>query len=70
MTEARIFKYGLTPDADLWADEIQGMGMEGIRFRFHYRPSPQDQVDRSTYECRYWADTVSIQRCVPQPSAW
>src|SRR5690606_32225612 len=34
---ARIFRYGLTPEADLWADEIESAGMEGIRFRFHHR---------------------------------
>jgi UDP-N-acetylmuramoyl-tripeptide--D-alanyl-D-alanine ligase len=39
MTQARIFRYGLTPEADLWADEIISAGMEGIRFRFHYRPT-------------------------------
>jgi UDP-N-acetylmuramoyl-tripeptide--D-alanyl-D-alanine ligase len=38
LTPARIFRYGLTPEADLWADEIESAGMEGIRFRFHYRP--------------------------------
>jgi len=36
-TKARIFRYGLTPEADLWADEIASAGLEGIRFRFHYR---------------------------------
>lgn len=36
MTSARIFRYGLTPEADLWADEIESGGMEGIRFRFHH----------------------------------
>ncbi|MBX3051174.1 MAG: UDP-N-acetylmuramoyl-tripeptide--D-alanyl-D-alanine ligase [Caldilineaceae bacterium] len=36
MTRARIFSYGLTPEADLWADEIESAGMEGIRFRFHH----------------------------------
>lgn len=36
-TDARIFRYGLTPDADLWADEIESSGLEGIRFRFHRR---------------------------------
>ncbi len=36
MTDARIFRYGLTPEADLWADEIESAGMEGIRFRFHH----------------------------------
>jgi UDP-N-acetylmuramoyl-tripeptide--D-alanyl-D-alanine ligase len=37
ITRARVFRYGLTPEADLWADEIKSGGMEGIRFRFHYR---------------------------------
>lgn len=37
MTKARIFRYGLTPEADLWADSIESAGMDGIRFRFHYR---------------------------------
>ncbi|MCS6845415.1 MAG: UDP-N-acetylmuramoyl-tripeptide--D-alanyl-D-alanine ligase [Caldilineales bacterium] len=36
-TRARVFTYGLTPEADLWADEIVSQGMEGIRFRFHYQ---------------------------------
>ncbi|MEZ4676504.1 MAG: UDP-N-acetylmuramoyl-tripeptide--D-alanyl-D-alanine ligase [Caldilineaceae bacterium] len=36
-TRARVFRYGLSPEADLWADEIEGAGLEGIRFRFHYR---------------------------------
>lgn len=35
-TRARVFTYGLTPAADLWADEIVSEGMEGIRFRFHH----------------------------------
>lgn len=37
LTAARIFRYGLTPAADLWAEEIVSAGMEGIRFRFHHR---------------------------------
>lgn len=44
-TSARIFRYGLTPEADLWADEIVSAGMEGIRFRFHYRPPGSDRVE-------------------------
>lgn len=36
-TRSRVFTYGLNPQADLWADEITGLGLEGIRFRFHYR---------------------------------
>ena len=45
MTQARIFRYGLTPAADLWADEVRSMGMEGIRFRFHYRRPGHDRVE-------------------------
>ena len=37
VTKARVFRYGLTPEADLWADDVRGMGMEGLRFRFHHR---------------------------------
>jgi len=40
LTEARVFFYGLDPMADLWADEIQGLGLDGIRFTMHY----QDEV--------------------------
>jgi UDP-N-acetylmuramoyl-tripeptide--D-alanyl-D-alanine ligase len=35
-TQARVFFYGLDPAADLWADEIESLGLEGIRFRLHY----------------------------------
>ncbi len=35
-TQARVFYYGLDPEADLWADEVEGLGLEGIRFRLHY----------------------------------
>ncbi len=36
LTRARVFSYGLHPDADLWADEIESHGLEGIRFSLHY----------------------------------
>jgi UDP-N-acetylmuramoyl-tripeptide--D-alanyl-D-alanine ligase len=36
-TQARIFYYGLSPEADLWASDIEGLGLEGIRFILHYR---------------------------------
>ena len=48
LTKARIFRYGLTPEADLWADEIEGAGLEGIRFRFHYR-QPHSMHEDSIY---------------------
>jgi UDP-N-acetylmuramoyl-tripeptide--D-alanyl-D-alanine ligase len=37
LTKASIFFYGLDPNADLWADSVEGLGLEGIRFRLHYR---------------------------------
>jgi UDP-N-acetylmuramoyl-tripeptide--D-alanyl-D-alanine ligase len=45
MTTARVFRYGLTQEADLWADEISGVGMSGIRFRFHYRHPDSGKVE-------------------------
>jgi UDP-N-acetylmuramoyl-tripeptide--D-alanyl-D-alanine ligase len=36
-TQARIFFYGIDPEADLWADNVEGLGLEGIRFRMHYQ---------------------------------
>lgn len=35
-TKARVFFYGLSPEAELWADNVTGLGLEGIRFRLHY----------------------------------
>jgi UDP-N-acetylmuramoyl-tripeptide--D-alanyl-D-alanine ligase len=35
-TAARVFFYGLSPRADLWADEVESLGLEGIRVRLHY----------------------------------
>jgi UDP-N-acetylmuramoyl-tripeptide--D-alanyl-D-alanine ligase len=35
-TRARVFTYGLDPQADLWADSVESLGLEGIRFRLHY----------------------------------
>ncbi len=35
-TEADVFTYGLDPGADLWADEIDSLGLDGISFRLHY----------------------------------
>jgi len=36
-TRASVFFYGLDPHADLWADNVEGLGLEGIRFRLHFR---------------------------------
>lgn len=37
-TDARIVTYGLDSSADLWADNIVSMGLDGIRFSIHYGP--------------------------------
>ena len=36
-TKANVVYYGLDPKADIWADEIESLGLEGIRFAFHYK---------------------------------
>lgn len=35
-TQARVFYYGTKPGADLWADQIESLGLKGIRCRLHY----------------------------------
>ena len=35
-TAARVFTYGLDESADVWADEIESMGTNGIRFTLHH----------------------------------
>jgi len=36
-TRAQVFFYGIDPRADLWPDQIESLGLEGIHFRLHYR---------------------------------
>src|SRR5512138_1650261 len=36
-TKARVFFYGLSPESNLWADQVEGLGLDGIRFRLHYQ---------------------------------
>ncbi len=35
-TKARVVYYGMQPEADLWADDVESLGLEGIRFRLHH----------------------------------
>ena len=44
LSPAPLFRYGLTPESDLWADEITSAGLEGIRFRFNHR-KPSGSLD-------------------------
>jgi UDP-N-acetylmuramoyl-tripeptide--D-alanyl-D-alanine ligase len=37
-TRARIFTYGLDSQADVWADNILSMGLDGIHFTLHHGP--------------------------------
>jgi len=37
VTSARVFYYGLSQEADLWADQVESLGLEGICFRMHYQ---------------------------------
>jgi UDP-N-acetylmuramoyl-tripeptide--D-alanyl-D-alanine ligase len=36
-TRARVFTYGLDSGADIWADAIESMGLDGVRFTLHHR---------------------------------
>lgn len=36
-THAQVFFYGLSSESDLWADNVEGLGLDGIRFRLHYK---------------------------------
>jgi UDP-N-acetylmuramoyl-tripeptide--D-alanyl-D-alanine ligase len=36
-TSAHVFFYGLDSSIDLWADNVESLGLEGIRFLLHYR---------------------------------
>ena len=36
-TKARVFFYGMDTEVDLWADNVESLGLEGIRFWMHYR---------------------------------
>jgi UDP-N-acetylmuramoyl-tripeptide--D-alanyl-D-alanine ligase len=36
-TQAHVFFYGMDTVVDLWADNVESLGLEGIRFLMHYR---------------------------------
>lgn len=60
MTDARLFRYGLTPDANLWADEIESAGMEGIRFRFHYNPDGREKGGSRIWPRKAKIDSIHV----------
>jgi UDP-N-acetylmuramoyl-tripeptide--D-alanyl-D-alanine ligase len=36
-TQAQVFFYGMDSTVDLWADNVESLGLEGIRFLLHYQ---------------------------------
>jgi UDP-N-acetylmuramoyl-tripeptide--D-alanyl-D-alanine ligase len=36
LTQARVMLYGLEPANDLWASEVEGLGLQGTRFWLHH----------------------------------
>ena len=36
-TNAQILFYGLSSESNMWADEVEGLGLDGIRFRLNYK---------------------------------
>lgn len=42
LTNARVLTYGLSPEADFWADEIQTKGLSGICFNAHHAGQKYD----------------------------
>jgi UDP-N-acetylmuramoyl-tripeptide--D-alanyl-D-alanine ligase len=37
LSKARVLSYGLSPRADVWADEIESYGLDGISFTLHHQ---------------------------------
>lgn len=37
LTNAHVFFYGMSSGVDLWADSVESLGLEGIRFMLHYQ---------------------------------
>ena len=54
-TKARVFFYGLSPEADLWADQIEGLGLgrhslpPALQRRDHALPCSHDRASLSAY---------------------
>jgi UDP-N-acetylmuramoyl-tripeptide--D-alanyl-D-alanine ligase len=48
LTAARVLLYGLTPDADIWADDIKSRGLKGTEFTVHYRRRTSESFPAQT----------------------
>lgn len=63
-TQAQVFYYGMDPSADLWADEVKGLGLDGIRFRLHHKgesvPMQVPMIGRHSVETALRAAAVGL----------
>jgi UDP-N-acetylmuramoyl-tripeptide--D-alanyl-D-alanine ligase len=59
-TAAQVLTYGLTPGYDLWADQVESLGLEGIRFRLHsaWRGQSETRLIRLSVTGRHSVYTV------------
>jgi len=59
-TSARIFSYGLTPEAELWADDIESVGYDGIRFNLHHHPPATNNQRPVTNDQKTTTNSVTL----------
>lgn len=61
---ADVFYYGMDPAADLWADEVESLGLDGIRFRLHHKgdniPMQVPMIGRHSVQTALCAAAVGL----------
>jgi UDP-N-acetylmuramoyl-tripeptide--D-alanyl-D-alanine ligase len=61
VSKGRVVTYGLTPRADVWADDIESNGLDGITFTLHYRPFDQPRLDQKPdfpEQAGFWSSSL------------
>lgn len=63
-TKANVFYYGMNSEADLWADGVESLGLDGVRFRLHYKkeiiPMQVPMIGRHSVETALRAAAVGL----------
>ena len=63
-TKAKVFYYGTSPAADLWAGSVESLGLEGVRFRLSYKnetvPLQIPMIGRHSVETAMCAAAVGL----------
>ncbi len=63
-TKAKVFYYGTSPAADLWAGGVESLGLDGIRFRLSYKnetvPLQIPMIGRHSVETAMCAAAVGL----------